>query len=365
MKRHFDQLFCWIRRVLANYLQPVEIWAHRVLMDNRKHRLNDIERKDQRTYGHLRAEDPQMPDFVWRTLLRYRPNTSKKQWDAVREFVLTIAVAMRPRSHGNARRLMTIAGRFACWRWAVTGMDPLTTDRVFTNGAIHLYVHEQLPKHSDAYRWSVVRQLGVIAEALTDNQVKRLPSANRPATWRPFTTNELATIHSWSGTRPTLKSRRNAWAILGLAAGAGLRGEEVAATRIGDIDIIDGRMWVSVHLSKARRVPVMRPWNRVLLRSIEGRSHPQELLFQAHQAEECPSRGIQSFLSSNPCPVRPTVSSLRATWMVAHLNNQVPVSVLLEVSGCTSPASFAPYMKYVAPLPLDTFVGLLVGEELR
>lgn len=51
--------------------------------------------------------------------------------------------------------------------------------------------------------------------------------------------------------------------------------------------------------------------------------------------------------------------------MVAHLGNQVPVSVLLEVSGCTSPASFAPYMKYVTPLPLDTFVGLLVGEELR
>lgn len=179
-------------------------------MRTRKHRLSDIERTDELTYGHLRSAGPQMPNVVWRTLLRYRPNVSAMQWDAVREFVLAIAVAMRPRSHGNARRLMTLAGRFVCWRWAATGMDPLTADRVFTNGAIHLYVHEQLPKHSDAYRWGVVRQLGVIAEALTDNQVKRLPSANQAASWRPFTTHELARIHSWAGTRPTLKSRRNA-----------------------------------------------------------------------------------------------------------------------------------------------------------
>ena len=89
--------------------------AAHVITVNRKDRLNDNFRIDSVKYAHLRALDPELPDHVWRVILRYKPQVSSVQWLAVREFTIANAVRMKPRTFETVRRLMTMSGRFNTW----------------------------------------------------------------------------------------------------------------------------------------------------------------------------------------------------------------------------------------------------------
>jgi integrase len=327
-----------------------------------KDRLNDIFLRDSARFAHLRAMDPDLPDHVWSVMIRFRPQLSPVQWDAVREFSLRNAVQMQPRTFETVRRLMTMTVRFNAWAW--TAGSTLDVARMYTNTNVYRYLQECLPNHSDSHRWGLVRQLGTVADALAATSVERMPSLPRKVGARPFSLPEIAQLHSWAGTLTTDLKRQNAWAILGLAGGAGLRSEEIITIRIGDLDVIDGRLFVSVPGPRARRVPVTQPWTRTLLKSIATRTDPDENVFRAHRFDEYPPRAIQSFLTDHPGRVRATVSKLRCTWVVAHLNNEVPAQALLAIAGFTRAGSLDKYLPHVRPFDLDTVVGRIVGEEV-
>jgi integrase len=294
-----------------------------------KDRLNDTFLADSETYAHLRAFDPELPDHVWHVIIRYRPQLSTVQWEAVREFTIVNAVRMKPRTFETVRRLMTMSARFNAWVWTSMGTT-LTVERVYTQNHVYRYLQERLPKHSKAHRWGLVRQLGTIAETLANVDVKPLPSLHRRASRRPFTSAEVASMHSWAASLTTALKRQNALALLGLAGGAGLRPDEIIDMRIGDVDVADGRVFVNVPGSRPRRVPVRHPWNRTLMRSVAGRTNLDEYIFRAYRLEEYRPRAIQTFLTDHPARVRATVSRLRSTWIVAQIDNGLPLPVLIE-----------------------------------
>jgi integrase len=329
---------------------------------NRNDRLNDKFLTDSAHFALLRTADPDLPDHVWRVIVRYHPKISLGQWKAVREFTIANAVSMHPRTYEVTRRLMCISARFTAWVWTTTGTE-LTVERVYTQANIYRYLQEFLPKHSESHRWGVVRQLGSIAEALASTTVKRMPAPFLPGR-RPFTVSEVATMHSWAGSLSTTLKRTNAWAILGLAGGAGLRTEELIDVRLGDIDIVNGRLFVTVPGKRSRRIPVMHPWNRTLLRSIDGRTDPDEYVFRGYRLDEYHPRAIQTFLTDHPSRVRATVSRLRSTWIVTQIDKGLPVMVLTRAAGFASPASLLKHLTYAQPVNLDDYVGLLSGEEV-
>ncbi|KQV05052.1 hypothetical protein ASC63_14655 [Leifsonia sp. Root112D2] len=326
---------------------------------SRKDRLNDTFHSDSKAYAHLRNLDPEMPDHVWSVIIRYRPQLSEVQWVAVREFTLTNVILMNPRTFESARRLMTMTARFTAWVWAATGTE-LTAPRVYTQNHVYRYLNACMSGLSEPHRWGVVRQLGVIAETLADTQVKRLPAPHLPGR-RPFTLSEVATMHSWAGTLSTSLKRQNAWGILGLAGGAGLRTEEIAETCVRDVEIVEGRVLVNVRGRRPRRVPVMQPWDRTMLRAIEGRA-PDAFVFHGYRLDEYRPRTIQSFLTENPARVRPTVSRLRSTWIIAHIDNGIPLSVLMSAAGFLSPGSLEKHLRHAKTRNLEDFTGLLIGQ---
>ncbi|WP_251449376.1 tyrosine-type recombinase/integrase [Microbacterium sp. Marseille-Q6648] len=325
-----------------------------------KHRLNDILR-DADTYAHLRDINPEMPDFVWHIMLGYRPHVSSVQWDAVRDFTLAAAVALRPTTYDSTRRLMTMSARFHAWLWATSGIE-LTVDRVYTQNNIDLYLQNQLGRRSKTHKWGVARQLVANGRALTDAELKGLPAPDLRLR-APFTTPQIATMHSWANSLTTLKKRQNAWGLLGLAGGAGLRAEEIVDTTVGNIDAVNGRVFVNVPGPHPRRVPVRHAWARVLLRSIEGRN-ATDAVFRGPYIEEYPPRIIQVFLTDHPALVRPTPSRLRASWLIHHIDSGVPLPVLKEVGGFDSYHTLFRYLELARPLTASDFTGLLIGEEI-
>ena len=96
----FREIRCWPRKSAAHTL-----WV------TTKNRLNDKFLTDSQAYAHLRALDPELPDHVWHVIIRYRPQLSALQWDAVREFTIVNAIRIKPRTFETVRRLMTILRR--------------------------------------------------------------------------------------------------------------------------------------------------------------------------------------------------------------------------------------------------------------
>ncbi|MDO8382817.1 MAG: tyrosine-type recombinase/integrase [Microbacterium sp.] len=325
-----------------------------------KHRLNDILR-DAETYAHLRDINPEMPDFVWHIMLGYKPHVSAGQWDAVRDFTLATAVALRPTTFDSTRRLMSMSARFHAWLWATSAIE-LSLERVYTQNNIDLYIQNQLGRRSEKHKWGVARQLVANGRALTDAELKGLPAPDMKLR-APFAAAQIATMHSWANSLTTLKKRQNACGLLGLAGGAGLRAEEIVDITVGDIDVTNGRVFVNVPGPNARRVPVRHAWARVLLRSVENRAEADSV-FRGPHIEEYRPRIIQTFLTDHPARVRPTPSRLRAGWLVHQIEQGVPIQVLKELGGFRTYDTLTRYLELARPLVVSDFTGLLIGEEV-
>ena len=309
----------------------------------------------------LRAFDPELPDVCWRILTGYAPNQPTSAWPAVRAFVIECVISMKPRTHANARRLMTMTALYVTWVWAVTGCD-LTTDRVFRDTMVRRYLAERLAKHSSTYRYDTVRQLSGLATALSRENIRRLHTPPRGPRVRPYTPAEVANLYAWANTLSTPLKRQNARGLLGLAGGAGLTALELMDARVQDVEFLDGRVFVNVRGDRPRRVPVRANWARTLSKSIGTRTSGN--VFHAYRLKEYPPHELQRFLSDHPCAPRPSAARLHSGWIVTQLEAGLPVDVLLEVTGFTSMQSFQPYRRYARKARINDYFGRIIGEEV-
>jgi len=314
-------------------------------------------------FTELRHIYPAIPDREWSRMVCYTPKeTTPASWTAVRSFTIETAARMTPRSRAVTQRLMSMTARFHLWLWGTTGLA-LTITRAYTQRNIDRYLATDLKAHSPKHRWGVSRQLVKIGRELADADLIGLPEPDgkrRP----PFTSKQIASMHSWANSLTTPLKRRNAWAILGLAGGAGLTSAEIIRVRVSDITVDDTAMFVSVRGKQARRVPVRRAWAKVLTRSIAGREEADEYLFRGYSDGEYEGRSLQSFLTDHPAPTRPTPSLLRTGWILHHINNNVPAPVIKELAGLPDFTALGRYYEHAAPLDASAFTDLLVGSVL-
>ena len=311
----------------------------------------------------VRAEHPQVSDSAWNIITNYAPisTTLSGAWEQVRPFTVATVAAMAPDTFDVTRRLMTMTARFHCWVWARTG-TALTVEAVYTQSHIDRYLAAELKHHSAAYRYGTSQQLVHVGRQLADADLVTVPAPG----WRvrhAFSKKQIATMHSWANSRTTLLKRQNAWALLGLAGGAGLTSAEIVNSRVGDIVQEKDATFVEVRGPRTRRVPVRQAWARVLLRSIEGRESADENLFIGFRDDGYPPRVIQHFLTDNPAPVRPTPAALRTSWLMYHIDNNVPLPVLMQVSGIDHVQTLARYYENAAPLDAADYTPLLTGTE--
>ena len=328
----------------------------------RKNRSNDIRpfhlaSATDNTIEAFHRVDPDLPEFAHRIITGYHPQTRPVAWEQVRPFVIGCVLAMRPRTHENTRRLMTMTALYASWVWTVTGAE-LVPDRIFSNALVGRYLSESLADHSEIYRFDTTRQLSTMAALLGRTDINRLPTPWQSERVRPHSQSDIAAINSWAATLPTEMTRRNGRAVLGLGGGAGLPAAELMAVRVEDIDDYGDTMVVNVFGERARRVPVFDFWARILRKSIDSRS--QGLMFKGYRLEEYPPRALQTFLSDYPCSVRPSAARLHSGWVIEHLNSHTPLPVLMEIAGFTSAQSLQAYLPQSTPQTAEDFFGLTV-----
>lgn len=335
--------------------------AYRVFVNPSKDRLHD----NLTEFADLRAAHPTIPDFAWRIMLRYVPKDTQLAgaWSAVRRFTVACVAAMEPNTFDKARRAMTITAHFHMWVWK-RGGTTLTVPALYAQNNIDRFLESTHKHNSYTHQWGVSRQLVSVGHELADADLITIP-APRGKRRAPFTAKQIATMHSWANTLNTVLKRRNAWALLGLAGGAGLTAAEIMNVRGTDVEQVGDVLFVNIAGTRARRVPVRASWARILLRSLEGREDANEYLFRGPRLEEYAPRTLQTFLTDHPAPVRPTPTLLRAAWILHHINNDVPPLVLMDISGIDNFQTLSRYYAHANTPDVDAYTDLLVNSAAK
>lgn len=327
------------------------------VMEN--NRLIDSTRTIPPAEAHLALSHPEIPAVCVRIIAGYSPNQPSSIWPEVQQFTIDCAVAMKPTTHANARRWMTMIALFSTWVVTVAG-GPVTPERIFRQSYLDRYLKRVLAKHSPAYRFDSSRLLVKVAHTLLDVRLSQLPTPRQSEAVFPHTPKDLARIYSWANTLSTPLKRQNARALVSLAAGAGLTAQQIMDAQVGDVEFIDGRAFVTVHEGRQRQVPVRTAWVRTLTSAIGDRT--SGTIFKAYRLEEYPPHQLQQFLTKNRGELRPSVARLRAGWLVSLLEANLPLDVLLNVTGFTTPASLRPYIRHAKANDTTEWFAQIVGE---
>lgn len=292
-------------------------------------------------------------------ITRYRPNPPTAIWPQVRHLTIECALAMNPQTHANARRLMSMISLFCTWVVTTTGCPP-TVERVFAQAHLDRYLRTRLGSHSESYRFDVSRALASIAETTLGTRLRQQPTPPAGEAVRPHSAAERAVFVSWAKTLSTPLKRANAHTLLALAGGAGLTSQQIMDATVEDIDFEDSRAFVTVHQPRYRRIPVRRAWLRTLTAGFGTRS--TGMAFRGYRLEEYPPNQLHQFLTRTRGELRPSVSRLRAGWIVELLNANLPLDVLLATTGFTTPASLRPYVVYAHRNNLTDWTSSITGE---
>jgi len=152
----------------------------------------------------------------------------------------------------------------------------------------------------------------------------------------PYTAVEMAAIERVALTQPTPTQRRGMCAVVGLARGAGLDSPDfrhLACPNIADVGA-DG-IWVDVPGPRPRLVPVRRHWEDMVRIGLEGRTKNQLVIGTSTTRRNIAAKVIEKATILGACP-RIEASRLRTTWLADLLSSDVPLAVVMAVSGLTS-----------------------------
>ncbi len=266
---------------------------------------------------------------------------------------------MKPRTYSNARRLMTMIALFACWVVTVTGC-PVTPQRIFTQSNLDRFLRTRLGGHSVTYRFDVSRNLTAAALAVAGVKLRQLPTPTQGDAVRPHSARDRATFVSWANTLSTPLKRQNAQTLLALAGGAGLTAQQIMDAQVTDVEIDGDRAFVTIPGPRPRRIPVRRPWVKMLANGIGA--HTSGDAFRAYRLDEYPPNQLQQFLTRNRGELRPSVSRLRSGWLVELIDANLPLEVLLATTGFTTLASLRPYLRYAQSHDAADWAATIAGE---
>lgn len=291
---------------------------------------------------------------------RYVPRALRPdQWEPIAAFTTGIALRLHPTDDRRAIESMRTLSQFV--HWTQTQGLPLDAELVFDPDTVEGYISggcSHLAEASRATRRSDLRRFG---RAVT----RRAPWTPQPRRLRqdyavtPYTDDEVSRLLEVASHQRTVVQRRRLTALLALGLGAGLFPKEAWTVTTEDLAQMDGVLCLAVPGEHARLVPVRPPHDLTLLEILDqdpdstllgfsapkwDRSRLNALLDRAEIPDDCP-------------PIR--AHRLRATWLLAHLSNRVPINELAKVAGVTTAKTFGHLMPYLPDVPQDEVFSLM------
>lgn len=300
------------------------------------------------------------PPAVARVIDGYVADVPEAHWAAIGTFVRDTVTDLAPQTAGVARNYLAATAKFAHWLWQSVGAD-LDPQSVFRPALINRFMQEVMSAHSSTYQYQTTQRLNVLAAHFTRTVPARL-NLKDPHAVSTYTERELASFCSSAARRNNPARRSNAHVLLALGAGAGLRAEEIAAARVGDIVADPQGISVAVHGKQPRLVPVHRRWVNTLTLSLAGRP-AKEFAFSGYRPHGYPARVIHQLGIDDPDEQTPSATRLRATWIVLQLNAGLPLDLLLNIAGLNNPTSLAPYVRVMNRHDLVDYRDVITGHE--
>lgn len=152
----------------------------------------------------------------------------------------------------------------------------------------------------------------------------------------PYTDAEMAAIRRIALNQPTDSQRRSTCAVIGLGRGAGIDSQDFRHLRVAAVeDQGEQGIWVVVGAPRARLVPLRREWEDLVRAGIESRASNELVIGTSTTRRNIAAKVIEkaTILGSGP-KIEP--GRLRTTWLADLLTAEVPLSVVMAVSGLRS-----------------------------
>lgn len=281
---------------------------------------------------------------------RYRPQMDPEYWAQIGPFVIDCVDVAAPATRYSEQELLAAAAPLALWAWQSAGLE-LEAHQVFSRSTIERFIGSGLTGYSTAASKNTLRsRLNRMSEVLYSTQSfsRALRPLGKSDPMAPYSPAELVLLRSWAATQQTASRRHNAEVLLALAFGTGATAMELAGMHADHLSIDDAGVHVEIGGVRARRVTVLRRWERYL----HPDAHEGWLFRQKRHGPH--SNLISDFVSRGEGHVNLQTRRTRSSWIVHHLTIGTPPMVLLAASGVQSLESLDRFVRFaVAPDPED------------
>lgn len=237
--------------------------------------------------------------------------------------------------------------RFLAWAEVEGIIEVADWAQMFSVRHIERFVQGGLPDYTISSKSTIRSRLMRVSELMLDPQSRRVrPLVVGPLkALPPYTDSEVREFHSWASSQTTPQRQRSATVLLALGLGAGLSASEIAEARRGDLAEVDGALSVTVRGNRPREVPFVSLWAAELSSFLYPDDDPSKFLFRPERTRSWPNV-ISNFSAGSL--IRPQTQRLRATWVVAQLDQGTNVGVLVQAAGVDSLEAFTRYLPFLA-----------------
>jgi integrase len=262
----------------------------------------------------------------------YRPQLPRKDWDAIKPYVLDIVDRAEPHVTYTERQLLTPVSHLV--HFAYVNHIPLEDGAALSPRTVERFVQNHLASYNRASRNTIRARLRRVSEALLgDDAAGRFRALGKADASRPYSDTDISLLRAWGRSMRTDELTSSAGALLALGLGAGLTGAEIIRQRMEDVDV--ERATIHVTGENERVIPITGEVWTDLLRIRREVLGGTGWVFRAHQRGDNINL-ITDFVSRTSPQIPLVTRRMRATWLVHHLNAGTPLRRLLRIAGLQS-----------------------------
>lgn len=276
------------------------------------------------------------------------PQLPADRWEPIQEFVRrSVHVYTLTHSPGLSYLAMMHMTMFADWVCftGVTDLDETALSAAVIDAYTAHRSSEVRPVVAERER-KVLRTLAGIAPTVEKRAISTVSDPGAP-----YTRTEQGQLRNWAMWQGLPARMLRCTAIAALGLGCGLTSAEMAHVRANDIVALeDGMLGVHVTHSRMRTVPVLAEWNDELESVRAGTTG----FIIAPHVDNRRSELLKVSIKDSRGALKPTVQRMRNTWLLTLIDNSVPLPVIMEAAGLTSPDSLRRLIAAHARVPSVT-----------
>lgn len=311
---------------------------------------------------------PTLPDDVVALIDNYCPRTlTEAEYAPDRSVTAEFVRASSPTGMRNARRLLSYTSAYATW--VRTNAEPVPTVRALADlRLLDRYINAGLAQLSDGTRATHRSTLATAIAAILSGGQRRARAAYRGGS-APYSPADEQRFLLLARHQPTPLKRARLSAVVALGAGAGLDSSDLRGVRPADIEVLTNPadvFQVTVRSGQRPRTVIVRTYYRELLAEAlrlhrEAGFSDADTLLGCEANRSVASRVVEQSLTATGEPVRIEIARLRATWLLAAMHAQVPLTVILQAAGLKSARPIADLIAYLPEPDPTEFAQLLAG----